>query len=465
LFIQRAGGNHPGQFWRTFRLGVLTSITGFAALMCSSFPGLSQLGLYSISGLVTAALVTRAILPGLIPARLNLRDLSGPGVLLQKGMDFLTRMRWVMAAALLAAVVVLAFHQQDIWSHHLNALSSISQEQNKLDTELRADLGGNDMRYVASFSVPDQESALQLAERTRSVLQELTRQHVIGGFHTPDELLPSLASQRARQAALPEANEAGLRLRQALDGMPLQAEQLQGFLKDVEYSRKQAPLSRQSLQGSAASVLLDSMLIKRPNGYLVLMPLQPISGAAQDDHIALDKVRAALSRQHLDQVTVIDLLEETTAIFDSYTHEALLFSSLGSLAILLLLGLTCGWVQATRVTIPLGCAVLCTVAILDACGIQLTILHLVGLLLVVAIGSNYALFFANQKQLGGDTAQRQVEVSLVVANLATVTSFGLLGTSSVPVLSFIGSTVAIGALLALLFSAMMARIHPHAHHS
>jgi predicted exporter len=63
LFIQRAGGGNPSHFWRTIRLGVLTSATGFAALMCSSFPGLSQLGLYSISGLLTAALVTRYVCP------------------------------------------------------------------------------------------------------------------------------------------------------------------------------------------------------------------------------------------------------------------------------------------------------------------------------------------------------------------------------------------------------------------
>ncbi|RQO68825.1 hypothetical protein DBR44_15170 [Aquitalea sp. FJL05] len=458
LFIQRAGGKNPSHFWRTMRLGVLTSATGFAALMCSSFPGLSQLGLYSISGLLTAALVTRYILPGLMPQQLNLRDLQRPGLLLQKILDGLTRLRWLMAVALLAAVAVLVLHQQDIWNRQLNALSSTSAAQNKLDAELRGDLGGNDMRYVASFSAPDQQTALQLAERSRVVLQQLSRQNIIGGFHSPDELLPSIATQHARQASLPTPAEAERRLRLALQGMPLDADQLSGFLADLERARTQPLLQRQSLQGSAASVLLDSMLIRRADSYLVLLPLKPASG----ETIALNKVRAALAAQQLGQVTVIDLLEETTAIFDSYTHEALLFSSLGSLAILLLLWVSCGWRQAVRVTIPLGCAVLCTVAILDACGIQLTILHLVGLLLVVAIGSNYALFFANKQQLGSDAEQRQVEISLVVANLATVTSFGLLGSSSVPVLSFIGSTVAIGALLALVFAAMMARIGPRA---
>ncbi|WP_174875449.1 MMPL family transporter, partial [Vogesella oryzae] len=304
LFIQRAGGNEPRHFWRTIRLGVLTSVTGFAALMCSSFPGLSQLGLYSISGLVTAALVTRYILPGLMPARLNLRDLSGPGLWLQKVLDGLTHLRWLLAAALLAAVAVLVFNPQDIWSRQLNALSSISKAQNQLDAELRGDLGGNDMRYVASISAPDQESALQLAERSRRVLLQLQRDGVIGGFHTPDELLPSQASQRARQAVLPATAELQQRLQQALQHMPLEAGQLQGFVTDVANSRSQPLLTRQSLHGSASSVLLDSMLIKRDGSYLVLMPLRPTGEGAQGDQIALDKVRAALAGQQLAQVTV-----------------------------------------------------------------------------------------------------------------------------------------------------------------
>ena len=47
--------------------------------------------------------------------------------------------------------------------------------------------------------------------------------------------------------------------------------------------------------------------------------------------------------------------------------------------------------------------------------------------------------------------------SLVVANLATVTAFGVLASSKVPVLADLGSTVAPGTLLALWFSALLAR--------
>ena len=46
-------------FWPTIRLGMLTSVVGFCTLLFSGFPGLAQLGLYSVSGIVVAAAVTR----------------------------------------------------------------------------------------------------------------------------------------------------------------------------------------------------------------------------------------------------------------------------------------------------------------------------------------------------------------------------------------------------------------------
>ena len=61
------------------RVGTLTSVCGFASLLPSGFPGLSQLGLYSIAGLIVAAAVTRFVLPSLMPAALHIRDLTALG--------------------------------------------------------------------------------------------------------------------------------------------------------------------------------------------------------------------------------------------------------------------------------------------------------------------------------------------------------------------------------------------------
>jgi predicted exporter len=470
LFIQRAGGANPGAFWRTIRLGVITSIAGFAALLFSGFPGLSQLGLYSISGLVAAVLVTRYVLPTLVPKNLALRDLQGAGVLLDRTIGQASHLRWLIVALLLGAGATVAYHGGEIWNRQLSALSPISKAEQQLDMELRRDLSAPDMRYMATFTAPDQETALLVAERAGLVLQGLVKQQVIGGFSSPAFVLPSIALQRIRQSALPDASQARTRLSEALAGMPLKAERLEGFLADLDAARSRQALLRADLAGTSAALLADSLLIKRDKDYLVLLPLRSIgaNGATRENAagelIDVAKVSAELAASNLAKVMVIDLLEETTGIFDSYLHEALVLSGLGCLAIIVLLLVALrSWSRTLRVAIPLVCAVLCVTAALLASGTQLTILHLVGLLLVVAVGSNYALFFDSGALPNSDTDRRQMQISLVVANLTTVGSFGLLALSKVPVLSAIGTTVGPGAFLALVFSAILARVRSDAH--
>ena len=89
-------------------------------------------------------------------------------------------------------------------------------------------------------------------------------------------------------------------------------------------------------------------------------------------------------------------------------------------------------------------------------GQKLLIFHLIGLLLAVAVGSNYALFFDRESQAGEhDEDSRRTMVSLLVANISTIIAFGMLAFSGVPLLAAIGETVAIGAFLSLLFSAVL----------
>jgi predicted exporter len=205
-------------------------------------------------------------------------------------------------------------------------------------------------------------------------------------------------------------------------------------------------------------LLADSLLVRRDRDCLVLLPLRAAATGPGDGTIEIDRVASALAAHGLADVAVIDLLAEATDLFDNYLHEALLLSGLGSLAIVGLLLISLRSVPRTlRVAVPLGCAVLCVTAGLLLAGVQLTILHLVGLLLVVAVGSNYALFFDSGALAGSPAERRRTQVSLVVANLTTVGSFGVLGLSKVPVLSAIGTTVGLGAFLALVFSAILAR--------
>lgn len=458
FFLQRSSTAVSGNFWRTIWLGVLTSIAGFAALLSSSFPGLAQLGLYSISGLLAAVLVTRYVLPVLTPQHLALRDLSQVAAMLDHGIGRVAVLRWPVAALALAACATVLLHNGSIWNRQLSGLNPIPQSERQVDEQLRGDLGGTDTRYIMALVAPDQEAALQQAERAGIVLQGLVKKQVMAGFSSPATALPSVALQRARQAALPDAAEARVRLQQALQGLPVRAERLEAFLTDLQAAQQRPPLLRKDLDGTSAALMVDSMLVPRASGYLVLMPLRPMADGPSADNIRLDVVHAALRAQGLNDAVVIDMLEESSSLFDGYRSEALWLSGLGCLLIMALLLVSLrSWVRTLLVAAPLACAVMCVTAALLLHGTQLTILHLVGLLLVVAVGSNYALFFDRGAQTGSAYDRQQTQVSLVVANLTSVGSFGLLGLSKVPVLAAIGSTVAPGAFLALVFAAILTR--------
>ena len=464
FFIQRSTTHVAGNFWRTIWLGVLTSIAGFAALLSSSFPGLAQLGLYSISGLVAAVLVTRYVLPVLTPQKLALRDLSQIAAKLDHGIEWAAALRWPVVALALAASSAVLLHNGSIWNRQLSGLNPIPQSERQVDEQLRGDLGGAETRYIMALTAPDQEAALQQAERAGLVFQALVKEQVMAGFSSPATVLPSVALQRARQAALPDAAQAPARLQQAVQGLPVRAERLGAFLTDLQAAKQHPPLLRKDLDGTSVALMVDSMLVPRASGFLVLMPLRPMANGPLADNIPLDRVHAALRATGLNDVVVIDMLEESSSLFDGYRHEALWLSGLGCLFILVLLMASLrSWVRALRVVAPLACAVMCVTAALLLQGTQLTILHLVGLLLVVAIGSNYALFFDRGAQTGSADDRQQTQVALLVANLTSVGSFGLLGLSKVPVLAAIGSTVAPGAFLALVFAAILTRERVDAH--
>ena len=108
--------------------------------------------------------------------------------------------------------------------------------------------------------------------------------------------------------------------------------------------------------------------------------------------------------------------------------------------------------RAATVAAPLVAAVIVTAALLTLGGAKISIFEIVGFLLIVAVGSNYCLFF-ERPAANPETRERSV-ASIVLANLCTVSAYGLMSLSSIPVLHDIGKTVAIGTFLSLLFAAL-----------
>lgn len=467
--------------WPTIRLGMLTSVVGFASLLPSGFPGLAQLGLYSISGLFAAALVTRFVLPELLPSGFAIRDVTPLGATVRRLRDAVRNLGGPLLAGLACALAasalwVLYQHQHTLWNHELSSLSPVAPDALAYDATLRADLATADVLDLVVVGGPSLEAVLRGAERAGRSLQPLIDAGIIGGYDSPANYLPSLLTQQARRDALPEPESLRADLRKVMAGSDFKDGALQPFLTDVQAAHTAPLMMPDDLRGTSLAVGFGALTLHRGDRWYALLALHapesapspvtstPTSNAVAPS-IAVASVTAALAAAHLSETTVLDMKAQTDALYAGYVQEAIRLSLCGLALIVVLLSFALRSLQRViRVLAPLALAVLTVAALLTLAGQRFTLLHLVGMLLIVAVGSNYALFFDRENATDGRVGDEEDSphaaspltlASLLVANLSTVVAFGLLAFSRVPVLEALGMTVAPGAFLALLFSALL----------
>jgi predicted exporter len=446
LFTQtrqgEGGAATLSRIWPTLRLGALTSCAGFAAMLASSFTGFAQLGLFSIAGLVGAAATTRFVLPHLMPAgffAFGAAPLARPVFLLLRHRHFA---RVIIAAAALASIAALALHRGPMWDSNLLDLSPIPATQQRLDSDLHAALGLHGERYFALLPAASEQQALARSEALAPQLDALVAAQKLGTYTLPSTLLPSDRTQRERRASLPDTTTLHANFAQAAAGLPFNVSAFSSFFADAEATRTAPLLTPESLP-PALALQVSSLLTPEGANWMVMAPLTNVS-----DPVTLARHLAASGADFAD------LDQESTKLLKNFQSQAVTLAVAGSLAILLLLLIFLrSWRRVLAVAVPLAAAVLITAALLTLGGAKLSIFMVAGFLLIIAIGSNYGLFFARTRP--GTPDWPRAAASIVLANLCTVAAYGLLSLSRIPVLHDIGLTVAVGTFLVLLCSAVL----------
>lgn len=432
------------RIWPTMRLGVLTSVCGFSALLFSGFTGLAQLGVFSITGLIVALITTRMVVPHLLPQGFFVRTPPWLGAALLALVRRAPRMRSALIVVAAIALVFLVVKRDTLWNDNLSSMSPIPQEAMKLDEQLRRDLGAPDVRYMLVTDASDEERALQQGEEVAAVLRDMAALGMLQGYDTPP--LPSRRMQLARQAALPGEQELRRNLSGALQGMPFRSSTFVPFAAEIQAAKLRPLLDRDALQGTALGLKLDSYLVRRDSGWSVMLPLRGVQ-----DAVGIERgVRNASETPFV----LLDMKRESEQMFRDYRHEAVMNALLGALGIVVLLFFSLRSARRVLdVSLPLAVAVIIVAALLLLVGHTLSIFHLIGLLLVVAVGSNYTLFF--DRLCASEQDRERTIISLLFANISTMLGFGLLSLSQSPVLNALGSTVAMGAVLGMVCSAVL----------
>jgi len=437
--------------WPTIRLGAITTAMGYLAMSGTDFPGLMQFATFAIAGLLTAAAYTRWGLAGLLPER-YVPKYSAPVA------DWYARsprpgMVWggLMVFAGVAALAFLISHDHGPWEDDIAALSPIPESVMARDRSLHAQLGVPDTNHVLLVKAPDAQAALQASEALAGSLRQLVADGVIGSFEFAARYLPSARTQQERQRSLPEPARLSKDLKQALAGTPFKQGAFAPFEKAVATARTLPPLLPRDLEGTTLGLRLGSALLTVDGGWVALITLSGV----KDAHA----LRARLSRHQDQELLYLDLKRATSSLMTDFREHASARILWSILAIALVLWLGLRSVRRTlRVLLPGFVAVIIDVAVLRMTGELLSLFHLVSLLLVVGISIDYGLFFSRGDADAG--MRGRTFHGLTVCVLSTVSVFGILATSRLPVLNAIGTIVAVGVALSFLAAMLLARPEP-----
>ena len=434
------------ELWPTLATGVASTCIAYFTFVFSGVTGLQQLAAFAIAGLAAASLTTRFLLPRIMGEGSS--DYGSSAVLtrLWTAIDALPRLKWTPLLLALAAIAAIAWAPTSLWDDDLSKLTPVPLELIQRDQELRSALGAADVRYMLVLTARNSEQALQTLEELQPALEQLVRDGALSGFDHAARYLPSIETQAARQAKLPE--EATLRsaLQAAQAGTGFRAAVFEPFVQAVQKARTLQPLTTQRLRDTSLGANLDLLLGQTPEGARAFISLN----AVQDP--------AALSRlaDGRNDLLLLDLKGASERLVSKQrTH--ILWSLV--IASLLLIAVVSFALRARgrvyKVLVPMAVTTMVVMATLQLNGISLSLFHLIALMLGAGLGLDYALFFEHAAD--DPHEQRRTLHAVIVCSLSTLMVFALLALSSIPVLRAIGLTVSLAVVSNFLLAVMVTR--------
>jgi predicted exporter len=435
--------------WPTMRLGVLTTAIGFSSLLLAGYPALTQLGLLALVGLLTAAFVTRWVLPACVSQEFVPREIRSGFC---SGAELMAKGRVLVPIVLVLATSALIWSDTPVWQEDVGSLTPVPEDKKQLDQRLREELGAPDVRDMIVVEGATVEDLLERTEALTPKLEELREDGTLAGYDIVSRYLPSRRLQQERQRALPERDVLEKNLAAALRGLPFAPGLFAPFVAAVEAARSQIPLDRDAFAGTMLGVKLESLMVSQQDRWVAIVPLRGVLDRRQ--------LAATVAKWKDDAVSYVDLKEESNRLMAAYRDRTLQLLGWGTVAIAMALGFGLRSISLVwRVFAPIVCSLVVVAAVLRGSGEPLSLFHVATFLLVIGLGLDYALFF---NRAGGTEADRaRTYFGLLVCSTTTVLVFGVLAFSKIPVLHAIGMTAACGSLSCLFFAAVMARKEEH----
>jgi predicted exporter len=217
----------------------------------------------------------------------------------------------------------------------------------------------------------------------------------------------------------------------------------------VRTARALPPLTPERYAQTPLGQRLAAMLVQRGGRWL---GLGSVSGV--HDVAALQ----ALGENSNGTVRLLDLKAASESLVVDYRTRILQALLVATILLVLTISFALRSVRrAWHVLAPMTLATFLVLAVERVAGIEISLFHLVALILAGGLGLHYALFF--ERDTGDPAEQRRTLHATIVCVLSALLVFGMLAWATIPVLRAIGLTVSLGVAFHFCLSILMA---PHA---
>jgi predicted exporter len=420
-YIERAS-----RLMRPLLASAVTTVIGFSFLLWSELPLIRQLGVFVSAGLVcalvTALLWFAQVDNSFLETRAFVRRRpSGPG----PGVRRAARL-----ALALGAFVALAGPWRLHWRDDIRELEIPTPELKANDADVRSLFGETDGRTVYLTR------GATLAE-ARGSLQEFLAWHSKAypgsSVATLGYALPTEEEWRGLPGAIASLGDFEGELRGALARHGFEAEAFKPFF---DAWRAEASGAARPTYGQLVATLAGAL--HGPSASLLH------AGEGASWFVTIAEQGPGPEPAAITHTVTDGQLENLNELFSRYRVSALRLSCVGlafvGASVFVLYGLRRG----IRIfAIPAG-ACLFAFGLFGLAGATLNLFNLLGAFLGVCLSHNYAIFTAESQRRGEDPPP-----SIRMSAVATASSFGVLAISRIPVVSALGSTVAVIVLAAL----------------
>lgn len=415
-------------------LALATTVAGYLLLVMTPFPVLSQMAVFSISGIIAAWVTVIFLFPYITKLRFSSNKANSLPQFIQPGFfgDIPVLHNLLVGVILLASLYgAFAFKANDD-IHSLASFNKLLMNE-QLAVSKILDIPSPSQFFIVTGS--SEAEVLGQTEVLTKKLDALISDGIITGYRAITQYVPSVDSQnKASEAYISLNKEAALK--RVAKEMGLGA----GWVKNENQISPPITLND-----------VSQLPIYKRLGYLWFDSSPSVRATA----VLLMGVKGWESVEQLSNlaspgVDWIDKPKEISSIFHRY-RTLFSYIILAGYCLTFIATYIKYKLDSWRAVMPPILATFITLAILTLMGESIGLLSIIAFALLLGVGTDYGIFLLQYP------ADRRILFSISIAALMTLISFGSLSFSSVPALHSFGLTLLIGISLSWFLTLFFAK--------